>query len=376
MDSRSGAAVASSEPRKPRYQAIRDQLQQEIEAKTFAPGQRLPPDAELATRFETSRLTVIRALRDLEQDGLVERKAGSGTFVRSGAKSSHYVFGLLMPDLAEGEVFEPISRGIASAGESSHHRLLWGDQFTVGVDKERQAEELTRYLISRKVDGAFFSPVELTPHQDDVNRHITAELDRAGIPIVLLDRCYMKFPERSKHDLVGIDNRRAGYRMTTHLLAAGCRRTAFVTRPGAAATVEFRRAGYREALRAAGLPNYAGLEFEWDTADVEAVERFIASSRPDGIVCANDLIAARLQHVLLKIGVRIPMDVRMVGINDIKYANFLPVPLTTLRQPCAEIGAAAMSLMLERIERPNMPTRDVLLDCEMIVRQSCGTLPQ
>ena len=70
---------------------------------------------------------------------------------------------------------------------------------------------------------------------------------------------------------------------------------------------------------------------------------------------------------------RIPQDVRMVGINDVKYASFLPVPLTTLRQPCPQIGAAAMRVMLERLQAPDTPVREVLLNCELVVRQSCGT---
>ena len=78
-------------------------------------------------------------------------------------------------------------------------------------------------------------------------------------------------------------------------------------------------------------------------------------------------------HDLLKMGMRIPEDIRMAGVNDVKYARFLPVPLTTLRQPCHDIGAAAMALMLDRQAAPASPTRDVLLDCELVVRQSCGT---
>ena len=76
-------------------------------------------------------------------------------------------------------------------------------------------------------------------------------------------------------------------------------------------------------------------------------------------------------HEFLKLGVRIPEDIKMVGINDVKYASFLPVPLTTLRQPCQELGAAAMAVMLDRLEAPGAPARDVLLDCELIVRDSC-----
>jgi len=64
--------------------------------------------------------------------------------------------------------------------------------------------------------------------------------------------------------------------------------------------------------------------------------------------------------------------VRIVGIDDVSYANLLPVPLTTVRQPCREIGGTAMATMLDRIARPHIPSRDVLLDGELVVRESCG----
>jgi GntR family transcriptional regulator of arabinose operon len=97
------------------------------------------------------------------------------------------------------------------------------------------------------------------------------------------------------------------------------------------------------------------------------------TQKPDAFVCANDLTAGRLMQSLLAHKIRIPRDVRIVGMDDVAYASLLPVPLTTMRQPCREIGIAAMSMMLERISRPSMPARHVLLDCPLIVRKSCGT---
>jgi GntR family transcriptional regulator, arabinose operon transcriptional repressor len=353
---------------------VREQIRREIEERRYVAGERLPSDSELAGRFSVSRLTVIRALRELEAQALVQRKAGSGTFVRAIGDSPEatHVFGLLMPDLGDGEIFEPVARSIARAGESLHHRLLWGNVPAAAEDKEQQAEELCRYLISRKVSGVFFAPVEHTTRQEQVNQWIAAELSAAKIPIVLIDRCICRYPERSPHDLIGIDNRRAGNRMTRHLIDAGCRRVVFAARPGAAPTVDARRAGYRDAVQDAGLEAQPGLSLELERDQREELREFFARTKPDGLVCANDLTAATLMHALLPLGVRIPDEIKMVGINDVKYASFLPVPLTTLRQPCQELGAAAMAVMLDRLKRPNAPARDVLVDCELILRQSCG----
>jgi DNA-binding LacI/PurR family transcriptional regulator len=76
---------------------------------------------------------------------------------------------------------------------------------------------------------------------------------------------------------------------------------------------------------------------------------------------------------LASMGVRVPQEMRIVGIDDVKYASLLPVPLTTQHQNCADIGAMAMATMLQRIENPNLPTRDVLLQTHTVIRKSCGT---
>ena len=77
-------------------------------------------------------------------------------------------------------------------------------------------------------------------------------------------------------------------------------------------------------------------------------------------------------QALIQLKYRIPQDVRIVGIDDVEYASLLPVPLTTVHQPCREIGVAAVAAMLERLAAPEMPIRDILLDCELVIRDSCG----
>jgi DNA-binding LacI/PurR family transcriptional regulator len=99
----------------------------------------------------------------------------------------------------------------------------------------------------------------------------------------------------------------------------------------------------------------------------------VETQRPDAVVCANDWTAARLMHSLLGLGVAVPRDIRLVGIDDVHYAAFLPVPLTTLRQPTRQIGAAALAAMLDRVAGVDLPTRDILLHGTLVVRASCGS---
>jgi DNA-binding LacI/PurR family transcriptional regulator len=214
--------------------------------------------------------------------------------------------------------------------------------------------------------------LELTPEKDAVNRRIARSLERAQIPFVLLDRCYMPYPERSAHDLVGIDNRRAGFIAAAHLLGLGVRNLAFIGEEHAANTVDARITGFDEALRQFGAAPDGNPVWRGSPQDEPFVRRLLDEQLPEGIVCANDLTAARLMQTLLGLGKRIPEDVRIVGMDDVKYASLLPVPLTTIHQDCAGIGTLAMATMLERLEHPELPVRDVLAPIRLVVRRSCG----
>jgi DNA-binding LacI/PurR family transcriptional regulator len=348
-----------------------DALQREIQSGRLTTGARLPSEAELERKFGASRITVGRAVRDLQLAGLVERRAGSGSYVKARSVSDALSFGLLIPDLGETEIFEPICQGMMASPLARQHALLWGSLTSAAPSKEERAWHLCRQFIDRRVSGVFFAPLELTPGKDAVNREIAQALDDAGIPLVLLDRTVVPYPERGVHDLVGIDNRRAGYRITEHLLRLGARRIAFVGVENAAATVEAREAGYREALYAWKSPAERDLVHRLNPTDSDSV-RVLMASKPQAIVCANDWTAARLMHSILELGYSVPEHVRLVGIDDLDYAKLLPVPLTTLRQPTREIGTAAFAAMIDRVSRPDAPVRDVLLQTDLVVRRSCG----
>ena len=88
------------------------------------------------------------------------------------------------------------------------------------------------------------------------------------------------------------------------------------------------------------------------------------------IVCGNDVTAGALMHRLDQLGVDVPGDIRVAGVDDVKYAELLRVPLTTIRQPCVAIGEAAFRAMLDRVEMPDAPGRDILLSCDLVVRDS------
>jgi GntR family transcriptional regulator of arabinose operon len=364
--------IVTEQAHLPKYEVIRQTLADGIISGQYSPGDRLPSESALVKTFAASRPTVNRALRELQLAGLIERRAGSGSYVRADAAARGYTFGLLIPELGRTEIFEPICRGMAEAQHGSQHVLLWGSSFGDEANMEQQSSQACRQLVAKKVSGVFFAPLELTPQKDAINRAIAETLDRAGIPVVLLDRDLVSYPERSRYDLVGIDNRRAGYAITKHLIRSGCKRPVFVGRPGSAPTVDARAAGYQEAI-ATATPALEGHVCRMEPDDRAQVRDILARLRPDGFVCANDFTAARLLRTLTELRVSVPDKVRMVGIDDVKYASLLSVPLTTIRQPCSSIGAVAISAMLDRLRDPRLPARDILLNFELVVRDSCGT---
>jgi GntR family transcriptional regulator, arabinose operon transcriptional repressor len=365
-------AIHEAPSPEPKYRQVYAALRREIQSGHWKGGERLPSEADLVRQFGASRITIGRAVRDLQAAGLVERRAGSGTFVKKPAAVTGLSFGLLIPDLGETEIFEPICQGMMASPLAREHALLWGSVTRDSASKEDRAWQLCRQYIDRQVAGVFFAPLELTPEKDEINSRIAAALDEARIPIVLLDRTVRPYPRRGRYDLVGIDNRRAGYIVAEHFLRLGSRRIAFVALPHAAATVDAREAGYREALYTWNATVERALVSRLDPSDRGAVQAMIAESRPEAIVCANDRTAALLMQTLLRLNHAVPGDVRLAGIDDAEYAKLLPVPLTTLRQPTREIGDAALTTMLERLARPDRPARDILLQTELIVRDSCG----
>ena len=355
----------------PKYKEIYDSILEAINRGEYAEGQRLPSEQQLVEQFRVSRPTVGRALSELERRGKVVRRMGSGTYVGKDRADQKYVFGLLIPELGQTEIFEPICKGIAQARASKPFELLWGQTQRVH-SKEAQAQELCDQYLARGVSGVFFAPLELVEGKEQVNARIAEEFDKAEIPLVLLDRDLCAYPQRSRYDLVGIDNHRAGYVVTGHLLKLGCRRIIFLARPNSAPTVSARAGGYREALLAEDIAS--GPEWvKWgEPHDAALLWKILNDLHPEAFVCANDITAAQLMQTLTAMGVRIPADIRVVGIDDVKYARILQVPLTTLHQPCQELGAEALMAMFARIAYPSMPARHIMLDCDLVVRESSG----
>ena len=346
----------------PKHTDIFENLLQRIRGGAFGPDKRLPSEMELAQRFRVSRPTAARALRDLQTMGLIERRVGSGTYLRPSAPpAATRTLGLLVPGLAHTEILDPVCTHITQAAQSQG----------LGIALTERATASAKPFIERKVDGVFFAPVETVTDREAINTAIVDELRAAGIAVVLLDRDVTEFPRRSRFDLVGIDSFQAAYTLAEHLLDVGHRSFRFVAKPGYPATTDLRIAGCREAIERRGIH----VDRKWSHFGDPGDEQFVLSllkGKPDVIVCSNDLTAALLIQTLTSLGLRVPQDVGVAGFDDVHYATLLSTPLTTVRQPCDAIARAAVATTLSRIENPHLPPRQVLLAGELVVRQSCG----
>lgn len=361
----------------PKHREISRALLADIAGGRYAGG-KVPSEAQLVKRFGVSRPTIARALRDLQSEGLIDRRAGSGTFVRSPAAAPAppaRQLGLLVPERGTTEIFELICGELSSLARARDYALLYGGSALPAQEaeiSERNAWAMCEHYIAQGVQGVFFAPFESGGGGAASNRRIAEALGGAGIPVILLDRDIVPFPLRSKFDLVSVDNVGGAYQLAEHLLKLGCRRVAFLARPGHAPTIDARIAGVREALARHGVAAPEDWVREGDAASPAFVREHIVARKWEAVICANDVTAAQLLRSLEKLGARVPQDIRIVGFDDANFASLLGVTLTTLQQPTRDIAVAAFTALADRLAQPTLPARTVLLDGRLVVRESCG----
>lgn len=346
-----------------KHQEIFQRLHQGILRHDHRPGERLPSEVALSRRFGVSRPTVAQALHELQRLGLVERRPGAGSFVRNAPDTG--MLGLMADGLGATEIADPLSAELTRAA----HAAGWGLRMG-GAIGDRDPEAVAAEWAQRGVAGVFFAPLELHPVRSAMNQALVERFARHGLAVVLLDRDISEFPERSEHDLVAIDDFFAGYELAAHILGRGCRRLAFVARPAFPATTDLRLAGVRAAVtrtEGAGIDFCAGVP-----SDAAWVRMLLRQTTCDAIVCSNDATAAQLLPILKRLRRRVPADIRIAGFDDVRDAKLLSPPLTTMRQPCAALAAAAVDAMITRLRQPHAPARRILLRAELIVRASTG----
>jgi LacI family transcriptional regulator len=219
--------------------------------------------------------------------------------------------------------------------------------------------------------------VLLTPVGRDLAR--INELRRNGVPVVLVDHA-----GSSRQCSVSVDDDVTGARLAaSHLLGLDHQRIAFAGGGLAVHQVADRLAGVRQAMAEAGRPesdltvvDKVGMTIDGGREAGRTILAIPRRRRPTAVVCANDLIALGLLQHALRNGLAVPEELAIVGYDDIEFAAAAAVPLTSVRQPSVDLGAAAAELLIDEVERPgDHHHRQVRFDPVLVPRESTSAAP-
>jgi LacI family transcriptional regulator len=257
-----------------------------------------------------------------------------------------------------------VVRAAEDAAALQGSAVLLGDS---GHNASREANYIDLFQ-EQRVQGLLISPV------GDITDRLDLLRER-GVPTVLVDR----LADESKFSSVAVDDDAGGYLAARHLLDTGRRRLAFVGGPTSIRQVADRLQGARRAVKEEPDATLEVLDAEGQTvlAGRSVGDMLVERGRaelPDGIFCANDLLALGvMQSLTMTHTFRIPEDVALIGYDDIDFAVSAVVPLSSIRQPTALLGRTAIELLSEEVESRNPVHRSVVFTPELVIRQSTAT---
>ncbi|MFC0529513.1 LacI family DNA-binding transcriptional regulator [Phytohabitans kaempferiae] len=192
----------------------------------------------------------------------------------------------------------------------------------------------------------------------------------SGVPLVAIDPIGELFPTPA----VGSNNWSGALAATRHLLDLGHRRIGLLTGPVKDLSARARLDGFRAALDHAGVPHDETLErrgvFTFENGRDLALEILALPKPPTAVACGDDLQALGVYAAAKQVGLRIPEDLSVVGFDDIDHAAWLPPPLTTVRQPFAEMGATAARLAISLADGEPLGQERYELGTTLVVRGS------
>ncbi len=206
------------------------------------------------------------------------------------------------------------------------------------------AEDILNTLADHRVEGIIWAIPEVGENHDWIRRESLNTLP----PIVFLNA-----PSRPGLDSVAVDNCRGGALAAQHLIEQGCRKIGLIQGPPGWWEAGERFSGWQEALHRAGLEAlpHRIVQAEWSVeAGWQAMRRLLEQApEVDGVFCSSDDIALGALSAAMQAGRRVPTDLALVGFDNIPQSAYFHPPLTTVDQPLARTGRAAVDLLLERI---------------------------
>lgn len=333
-------------------------------------GTRLPAVPDLAKAHGVGVNTVRRAVSCLVEEGLLDRRHGSGTFVlrTSDQRRPSRSIGVLVPSLT---YYYP--QVIAGIEEAASRRAVDVVIACSNYDPERELADIERFLNSG-VDGLLLVP---SLHRTPDPGAYAGRLSKLPVPSFLIERGIDDLhhgPDNPHACTVRTDIVAGARSAVTHLAALGRRRIGHIghlhSAPGASVF-----AGYRQAMNDLGLELVDDAVLRQPSLEMADVANFVDTCERlglDAVLCLGDPFAATLVRELGKRGYAVPADVAVVTFDD-EFAHVAVVPLTAVSPPKYELGRLATDLLIRCLDDggPQLAC-DVRLQPSLVVRDSCG----
>jgi len=233
-------------------------------------------------------------------------------------------------------------------------------------DPEVEISEVD-YLVRRQVDGLLIVPA------GGGARNLLERQLLQDTPLVSFDQPISGLDV----DEVLVSNQAGAEKATRHMIEHGHKAIVYVTIDRQVPTLRARLKGYRRAMRAAGLKETVAQLGPNGEGAMEFIDSLLRAKRPPtAIFSANEKTSLEILPVLAMRNIKVPEQFALIAFDDVQLGLVLRSPMTVMRQPAAELGHRAATLLMERVLGKNdMATRRIVLDAELVVRRSCGCSP-
>ncbi|PZM64458.1 LacI family DNA-binding transcriptional regulator [Paenibacillus dendritiformis] len=274
------------------------------------------------------------------------------------------IVSLLITDITN-PFFTTMARGAEDAAMRHGYRLMFGNS-DESFSKEKDYVEM---ILSMRVDGVLFAP------SGDQSKEHLEWLQRQNVPFVLLDR---EVPGIDCDAVLG-DSRDGAKRMVAEMIRYGHRRIALVNGAQDVSTARERQAGYIEALQEAGIEFDESLVMqtsysrEQDLSVAHWME-LDPETRPTAIFAANNMLALSVLKSVRSLGLRVPEDLSIACFDDFGWVEEANPFFSVASQPAYEFGEQGMQLLLDRIKNREDKPRQIVLPCDILMRQSVGRI--
>lgn len=354
----------------PKYLTLVNWIKEQVTSNELKYGDKFYSENELAAMFAISRQTVRQAVGLLEQERVVERRRGSGTYVIYGGpprQEPTMNIGVISTYLDD-YIFTSIIKGIETVLTENGYSM----QLAFTHNKVENETRALRNMLEKKVDGIIVEPTK--SGLPNPNGALYKQIHAQGLPLIFFNAYYPSMPEFPH---VAMNDRLAGKMATECLICAGHRKIAGVFQADDLQG-HLRYAGYMEALRAAGLEVNSQDVLWFTTEDIKHLsEDFRRVQRSlngcTGLVCYNDQVAFTICGELRKSKISVPADLSVVGVDNSDLAVLCEVPLTSVAHPMKRLGKTVAENLLRLIADPQF---DATVDFEpqLIERDSVRRL--